>query len=289
MIRSMTAFASRTEKTQGSIVSWEIKSVNHRFLDLSLRVPEPMRFLEPEVRALLGRRLGRGRVECSLQIRTADDTTNVLEPNLPVIDQIISLAEIIQKRSNLQFGPMTPLELLKWPQALRVPELNYEQLTQPVLDLLESTLTELTSSRETEGRQLAASIENKCHEIKACVCEAKVRIPIVLKANRDKLKARLLEVSENLQPDRLEQECVYLAQKMDITEEVERLESHIDEALNTLTLDTPVGRKLDFLLQEFNREANTLGSKSQDIVTTRASLAMKVLIEQIREQVQNIE
>jgi uncharacterized protein (TIGR00255 family) len=184
---------------------------------------------------------------------------------------------------------MTPLELLKWPQALRVPELNYEQLTQPVLDLLESTLTELTSSRETEGRQLAASIENKCHEIKACVCEAKVRIPIVLKANRDKLKARLLEVSENLQPDRLEQECVYLAQKMDITEEVERLESHIDEALNTLTLDTPVGRKLDFLLQEFNREANTLGSKSQDIVTTRASLAMKVLIEQIREQVQNIE
>jgi uncharacterized protein (TIGR00255 family) len=289
MIRSMTAFASRTEKTQGSIVSWEIKSVNHRFLDLSLRVPEPMRFLEPEVRALLGRRLGRGRVECSLQIRTADDTTNVLEPNLPVIDQIISLAEIIQKRSNLQFGPMTPLELLKWPQALRVPELNYEQLTQPVLDLLESTLTELTSSRETEGRQLAASIEKKCHEIKAFVCEAKVRIPTVLKANRDKLKARLLEVSENLQPDRLEQECVYLAQKMDITEEIERLESHIDEALNTLTLDTPVGRKLDFLLQEFNREANTLGSKSQDIVTTRASLAMKVLIEQIREQVQNIE
>lgn len=289
MIRSMTAFASRTQKTQGSIVSWEIKSVNHRFLDLSLRVPEPMRFLEPEVRALLGRRLGRGRVECSLQIRTADDTTNVLEPNLPVIDQILSLAEIIQKRSNIQFGPMTPLELLKWPQALRVPELNYEQLTQPVLDLLEITLTELTSARETEGRQLATSIENKCHEIKACVCEAKLRIPIVLKANRDKLKARLLEVSENLQPDRLEQECVYLAQKMDITEEVERLESHIDEALNTLKLDTPVGRKLDFLLQEFNREANTLGSKSQDIVTTRASLAMKVLIEQIREQVQNIE
>ena len=289
MIRSMTAFSSKTEKTLGSIVSWEIKSVNHRFLDISLRVPEPMRFIEPEVRALLGRRLGRGRVECALQIRTSDDSINVLEPNLPVIDQILSLAQIIQNRSEVQFGPITPLELLKWPQALRIPEVNYEQLTQPVLDLLERTLTELTSSRETEGRQLAVSIENKCHQIKACVLEAQARIPIVLNTNRDKLKARLLEVSDNLQPDRLEQECVYLAQKMDITEELERLESHIDEALNTLKLETPVGRKLDFLLQEFNREANTLGSKSQDIVTTRASLAMKVLIEQIREQVQNIE
>lgn len=289
MIRSMTAFASGAEKTQGSIVSWEIKSVNHRFLDLSLRVPEPIRFIEPEVRAVLGSRLGRGRVECSLQIKAADDLMNVLEPNFPVIDQVLSVAKLIQERGHIQFGPITPLELLKWPQALRVPELNYERLTPAVLQLLEKTLTELALSRETEGRQLAASIENKCLEIRACVLEAKARIPIVLKANRDKLKARLLEVSENLQQDRLEQECVYLAQKIDITEEIERLESHIDEVLKTLTLDTPVGRKLDFLLQEFNREANTLGSKSQDIETTRASLTMKVLIEQMREQVQNIE
>jgi uncharacterized protein (TIGR00255 family) len=289
MVRSMTAFAGAEREILGWLFSWEVRTVNHRYLDISLRLPDAFRFLEPETRSRIGGFLKRGRVDCTLSWKKTEQGEAAIRVNRALVDQLLAAAREVEALNGSPLAAFDAFEVLQWPGALHEPEADREQLAAHVLDLLVETLQRCVTGRETEGRQLASLIEDRCQKLREHVLAARTRLPEVLQAVRAKVTARLAEVSASPDLDRLEQEMVYLAQKLDVAEELDRLDTHIDEVLRALKQREPVGRRLDFLLQEMNREANTLGSKSADAETTRASVDMKVLIEQMREQIQNIE
>ena len=288
MIRSMTAFARAEAESASGALAWELRSVNHRYLEISLRLPEELRGLEPQVRDRVGKALGRGKVDATLRFRPLAEGAAALELDPEVVERVgRACADIGRQLGQIQ--PPNPLELLRWPGVLRETERDLTPLAEAAAALLDQALAELRTSREREGAQIHALLTSRCAAMEALVQEERTRLPAVRARLREKLGARLAELQAQVDQDRLEQELVFLAQKMDVDEELDRLEGHIAEVRRVLGRPEPVGRRLDFLMQEFNREANTLGSKSADADTTRTAVELKVLIEQMREQVQNVE
>jgi uncharacterized protein (TIGR00255 family) len=288
MIRSMTAY-DRKEKAgdQGRLV-WELRSVNHRFLDVYPRLPDELRQLEPLVRERVAARLARGKVECSLRFQPAPGVAAELEIDWLYTERLLSSCAAIAQQMSVA-APMTPLDLLRMPGVVRQAEPDLEPIAAAALELLDEALAGLVVSREREGGRLAELIRERADRIAVLAEQVRSRRQQVNAQVREKLLGRLRELNVAPDPQRLEQELVIIAQRMDVEEELERLATHVDEVLRALQRREPVGRRLDFLMQELNREANTLSSKSADAQTTAAAVDMKVLIEQMREQIQNIE
>ena len=288
MIRSMTAFARASARGPHGELSWELRSVNHRYLELGLRLPDELRQLEPQVRERVAARVQRGKVDCTLRLQPGVGDAETLTVNLRLADQLLDAAE--QLRVRLPTSPeVTVMELLRWPGVLASAEQDLGPVRAAAATLLEQALDELVATREGEGERLAALLHQRCAAIAEQVDLARRRLPAVLDGVRDRLRQRLAEVSAELDPTRVEQELAMLAQRLDVDEELDRIDSHLSEVRAVLGRDGAIGRRLDFLMQELNREANTLGAKSADAQTTAISVELKVLIEQMREQVQNIE
>jgi uncharacterized protein (TIGR00255 family) len=284
----MTAFAASEGESSGFHLGWEIRTVNHRHLDIALRLPEPFRALEPELRARITQHLKRGRVEATLQCRRGAEAAEIPAVNLELARRLI---DAIHQVEPLLSAPalVSALDVLRWPGVLGEQETLPETLWEAAGNLLEEALHKLVAAREREGAQLAGLISGRCQSMHEQVARARERLPAVLDGLRERMRMRVEEVCASADPTRLEQEMALLVQRLDVAEEMDRLTEHLDEVGRVLRQTEPVGRRLDFLMQELNREANTLGSKSQDAQTTRASVEMKVLIEQMREQIQNLE
>jgi uncharacterized protein (TIGR00255 family) len=288
MIRSMTAFARQQGHGEYGELTWEVRSVNHRFLETTVRLPEDLRGIEPAVRDRVTAKLGRGKVECNLRLKAAAAGSVELLVNERMVDQILKAAEKMAHRLHSSHQ-LSIMDVLRWPGVMETAEQDFTPVQEAALALLEQTLDSLSEAREREGARLSDLIAQRVLGMRSQVEKARERMPFVIEAVRERLRARLAEVAENLDHERLEQEMAILAQRLDVDEEMDRLRTHLDEVSRVLEQDEPVGRRLDFLMQELNREANTLGSKSADSETTAISVEMKVLIEQMREQVQNIE
>ncbi|MGD8955795.1 MAG: YicC/YloC family endoribonuclease [Chromatiaceae bacterium] len=284
----MTAFARKQEHGALGELTWEIRSVNHRFLEAVVRLPEELRGIEPTVRERVTARLRRGKVECNLRFKVAPGTAGELQLNDHLVEQILGAADKMAHKLHSSHNPSI-MDILRWPGVLESGEQDLTPVQEAALVLLSQALDALLEAREREGGRLAELIAQRVEGMRAQVALARERMPAVIDSIRERLKARLAEVAENLDQERLEQEMALLAQRLDVDEEMDRLTTHLDEVDRVLQQDEPVGRRLDFLMQELNREANTLGSKSADSDTTAISVEMKVLIEQMREQVQNIE
>ena len=288
MTRSMTAFARHdTQQPWGELV-WELRSVNHRYMEATVRMPEELRVLEPKVRERLGQTLKRGKVEANLRYRAAGESSAELSVNLELAKR---LADASRKVDALLYNPspVNSLELMRWPGVVEQCGADMAPVREQTLALLDEALTTLVATREREGAQLAQLIIERLDGIEQVVANVRERLPEVIAGLRIRLRQRFDELLEQVDPDRLEQELMLFANKVDVDEEMDRLAAHVAETRRVLQGDGAMGRRLDFLMQEMNREANTLGSKSADVATTRASVDLKVLIEQVREQVQNIE
>jgi len=287
MIRSMTAFARAEAETPWGGLAWELRSVNHRYLDIFLRLPEDFRRLENDVRAHINARLSRGKVEAALTFK-AEPGEGGLQVDHRLLDALVAALETVRARLP-HAAPTSPAELLRWPGLVETAVPDLDQLHCRALALLDQALDEMVATREREGERLAGFIRQRLDELEGLVETVRRRRPQVLEAQRRRLRERLQTLAAEVDEGRLEQEMALLIQRLDVDEELDRLRSHIEEVRRQLHSDQPVGRRLDFLMQELNREANTLASKSADAETTRAAVEMKVLIEQMREQVQNIE
>ena len=288
MIFSMTAFARREHSIAGGNLAWEVRSVNHRYLEVALRLPEDLRGLEPGVRNLVAERVTRGRIDASLYWRPAANGTDVLELDATQITRVMQALKSLD-RFGLAIAQPNAFELLRWPGVIRTPTLDVEGLGREALALLAQTLDELRETRQREGARLKDFMLERLAGIEQQVTAVRAVLPEVVGAFRERLQARLGELSASLDPARLEQEIVLFANRTDVAEELERLAAHVQETRRALGGGGQVGRRLDFLMQEFNREANTLASKSADLRVTNAAVELKVLIEQMREQVQNLE
>jgi uncharacterized protein (TIGR00255 family) len=289
MIRSMTGFARRERQGPWGTLACEIRSVNHRYLELSLRLPEDLRGLEGDARQAVSAALRRGKVDVGVYLRGQPAPTGTLEINRALVDQLARTARDLAGIADSSLAAVSPLELLRWPGVIREPEKDLQPVQAAALELLHETVRELNESRAREGGRLREMLLGRCQSLQQTVEQLRARLPEIAARIRERVGERVAQLGGSVDPARLEQELVLLAYKMDFAEELDRLGSHITETLQILDGKEPAGRRLDFLMQEFNREANTLSSKSQDTDTTRAAVDMKVLIEQMREQVQNIE
>jgi uncharacterized protein (TIGR00255 family) len=288
MIHSMTGFARREAEGPQGTLAWELKSVNHRYLEVSLRLPEAFRALESAVRERVQGRLNRGKVEVSLRYQPPTGGEAGLEVNEPLAKRLIEVCCEVEHWM-MNSARITALEILRWPGVMREPAPDMDTLQGQALGLLDDALDELAATRAREGERLREAIETRCRTVGERVAQVRGRRPKVVEALREKWRTRIAELGVDMDPGRLEQELALQAQRLDVDEELDRLDGHLEEVALILDRDEPVGRRLDFLMQEFNREANTLGSKSNDMETTRAAVELKVLIEQMREQVQNVE
>lgn len=286
MIRSMTAFASGERVTPWGVLGCELRSVNHRFLETGLRLADELRALEPVLRERISARIQRGKLDLVLRLRTPEGAVS-LAVNEPLLEQLGALAQRMEPKFPHLRVEFT--ELLQLPGVLQVPVADGDALQAQALELLDHVLDEFVIAREREGTKLAAAISERVAAIEAIAGQVRGLIPAIREGQRAKLAARLADLPHPVDPGRAEQELVLWLQKLDVDEELDRLDSHIVEIRRVLRERQPVGRRLDFLLQEFNREANTLGSKSVDARTSAAAVELKVLIDQVREQVQNIE
>jgi uncharacterized protein (TIGR00255 family) len=286
MIRSMTAYANMEASTPQGWLACELRAVNSRFLETGVRLPDELRMLEPQVRERIGARLSRGKVDATFRYRPPAAAADLLLDERSVA-QLATIADAL--KTNFPQLATDFAGLLEWPGLLVKPELDQAGLAQSALALLDRTLDEFIAGREREGAKLAGALRERLDGIERTLSEVRAMLPDIRAALRSKLEARLAELRQSADPGRLEQELVLQLSRIDIDEELDRLDAHVGEARRILQLDEPVGRRLDFLMQEFNREANTLASKSADPRTTRAAVDLKVLIEQMREQVQNLE
>ena len=288
MIASMTAFArAQSDQPWGTLIL-EVRSVNHRYLDVSFKLPESLRVLENSWRETIRKQLGRGKTEFQLRLQTQIQEQQDLTINQALLKQVLQAAESVQE--NLaQDSQINPLELLRWPGILSEPEIPGEALQAAAHTLLADCLSILIENRQREGNNLSTAIETRLQGIDAIVTDTRSRLPKILEQQRTRLLSRLDELDVEADSHRLEQEVVYIAQKADVDEELDRLDTHLTEVRRTLKKGGPCGRRLDFLMQELNREANTLSSKSISTDTTQNAVELKVLIEQMREQIQNIE
>ncbi len=292
MLRSMTAFARVQESCETGSVTWEIRSVNHRYLEPGLKLPEEFRGLEPEVRKQVTKYLTRGKVDISLRYKLNQTNNGGIQLNQDIVR---SLRQVEQEVLNIvhEGSKLSVSDILSWPGVIADAEKDMSPLIDLAKTSLQSALGQLVESREGEGKALGELISTRCNQISEIVAELRVHRPAMVTAMHEKWKSNLNEKiqkwAEGANEGRLEQELAILAQKLDVDEELDRLDTHIAEVENVLKRNEAVGRRLDFLMQELNREANTLASKSQDATTTQWSVDLKVLIEQMREQVQNIE
>lgn len=287
MIHSMTAFARAEQAGEHGTLSWEIRSVNHRYLEPHLRLPEAFRDLEGAVREALRKGLSRGKVECTL--RFAEETAGrSMQVDPERARQLISAAEKVAALIK-QPAPLNPLEILAWPGVLVSDSTDPQALNNAALQLFHQALEQMKAGRLREGEELAHLINERLDAIGTETATLRSQVPQMLAAQRQKLIDRCAEMRVELDAQRLEQELVMLAQKSDVAEELDRLGTHVTEVRRVLKSGGAAGRRLDFLMQELNREANTLGSKAFDTRSTQAAVNLKVLIEQMREQVQNIE
>lgn len=287
MVHSMTAFA-RVERagTQGTLI-WELRSVNHRYLEPHLRLPEAFRDLEGAVREALRQGLSRGKVECTLRF-TEENASKSLQVDQERARQLVEAAETVAALIKNP-SPLNPLAVLSWPGVLVADAADPQALNQEALSLFENALDELKSGRNREGAELARLINERLDSMSQEITTLRALVPQMLAAQRQKILDRFTDMQAELDPQRLEQEMVLLAQKSDVAEELDRLVTHVTEVRRVLKSGGAAGRRLDFLMQELNREANTLGSKAFDPRSTQSAVNLKVLIEQMREQVQNIE
>ena len=288
MIHSMTAFSRQTLHNDKGLMVLELKSVNHRFSEIALRLPDDLRPIEPKIRDRIGQALKRGKIDCTVRYRTPELVETQIEIDQTLLQKLITISntlEIMVAHS----APINVIELMKWPGVLKVPEQDMSVLNEQALSMLDKALLELQETRGREGQQIELLINAKCQKMTEQVIKVKDKLPEIIQNMRTRLIEKLTEFKADLDENRMEQEMVFLINKSDVAEELERLTTHIRELERVLKKGGPVGRRMDFLMQELNREANTLGSKSIDTEMTKASVELKVLIEQIREQVQNLE
>lgn len=284
----MTAFAGNETEIGDLTISCELRSVNHRYCDISLKLPDRLRFVEADLRSAIAAKINRGKVECSLSYKKQAKSGQNFIINADAVTTLLAAASAIEQQMPAPLS-FSALDVLAFPGIQQEPDIDKEQLSKGIAALVDQTLAQLLEAREREGTQLKLLIEERCTKMLSFVVSAGKRMPEVLLLIRNKLKDRITDLVAQPDFDRLEQELVLLTQKLDIAEELDRLETHITEVLRVLQQKDPVGRRLDFLMQELNREANTLGSKSADKEMTKIAIELKVLIEQMREQVQNIE
>jgi uncharacterized protein (TIGR00255 family) len=289
MPRSMTGFARREAKLPWGTAVWEIRSVNHRYLEPSFRLPEDFREIEPQLRDAMRKLLQRGKVEASLMIHWEQEGEADLGINTSRVTQLTKAAQHINSILGAAAAPINALDILKYPGVIQKQELDREAMQAEVLTLFQSALEGLIEHRTREGNELEQLILQRLDAVSTHVVKVRARMPEILAAQREKLQTKLAALQIDLDPERLEQEIVLLAQKADVDEELDRLDTHVIEVKRSLKQTDSLGRRLDFLMQELNREANTLSSKSIVSDTTQAAVELKVLIEQMREQVQNIE
>jgi uncharacterized protein (TIGR00255 family) len=283
----MTGFARRERQFPWGSLAWEVKTVNHRYLEIGCRLPEEFRGAETDFRQRIAGAARRGKVDCLLYFRPSVASSS-LEVNAELLGVLVQRAE----RISAQIGAaarVEVMELLRWPGVVRDQTRDMAPLIAAAHALLEESLADLTGSRDSEGARLRDALEQRCTGLVELAARVAERLPEVRARMRAKLLERIAQLVSEVDHDRLEQELATLAQRQDVDEEIDRLRGHVTEIRKTFAGPEPAGRRLDFLMQELNREANTLSSKSQDIETTRAAVDMKVLIEQMREQVQNIE
>ncbi len=288
MIRSMTGFARGEYRGQSGSLTWELRTVNHRYLDISLRLPEELRALEPEFREHITAVLRRGKVDGQLRFEPAAGVENSLELDEQRARAIASAAQRVAGYLDRP-APISGMDLLRWPGVVKEPRPDVQQVGSEALQLLDEVLSKITSMRVNEGRRIASLLNERAQLIHKVVSEIRKHIGVVNEQLHAKLRARFEELKLNVDEHRIEQELVLLLQRLDVTEELDRIDSHLAEFAGILKGGNAMGRRLDFLMQEFNREANTLGSKCQDAAITKQVVELKVLIEQMREQVQNIE
>ena len=288
MVYSMTAFARTQSEQDGLLLVWELRSVNHRYLESQFRMPDNLRALEHPLRETLRQRLQRGKIDCTLRVESIADQQQ-LELNRPLLLQLLGLIEQL-RRDAPEIGHPNPMDLLRWPGVLgETSAADAETLRPAIAGLFERALDELLEHRRREGELLSNTVQQRLTAIETLVTQLRASADGIAKQLQQRLKERVANLAVELEPARLEQEVALLAQRADVAEELDRLNIHVTEARNNLAHPGPHGRRLDFLTQELNREANTLAAKSSTANTSQLAVDLKVLIEQIREQVQNIE
>lgn len=288
MTASMTAFARQQSEHGFGTLVWEIRAVNHRYLEPLFRLPDNLRHLELPLREALRQTVQRGKVEAQLKhvVARSADTGVTLDDT--VVRQLAASLAAVRSRFG-ELAPVDPVDLLRWPGLLQEPEVDQRQVEEAALALFTATLQQFQQQRLREGKELQRLIEERLGQVGAIVASIREDLPKILAAQAERLKAQCADLQLQVDPARLEQEIVLVAQKADIHEELDRLDTHIKEVKHTFKQKGQVGRRLDFLMQEFNREANTLCSKAIVTATTFGAVELKVLIEQMREQIQNIE
>jgi len=288
MPRSMTGFARQEVQHSWGSLSCEIRSVNHRYLEPSLRMPETLRSVEAKLREKLRKQLSRGKVEATLYLKTEQNEEANLGLNEDLAGQIVHLAENLQAQLKNP-TPISAIDIMRWPGVIKSAEIDTDHLLSVAGDLFDQTLKQLIENRSREGEELTQLIEQRLVSIGEHVVDVRARLPEILEHHHQKLRTKIETLKLEVDEERFSQEAVYIAQKADVAEELDRLEAHLVEVRHTLKQKGPIGRRLDFLMQELNREANTLSSKSIASDTTQSAVDIKVFIEQMREQIQNIE
>lgn len=286
-IHSMTAFARENTSSDQGVLTVELRTVNHRYLDCSFKIPDSLRALEPKLRELIGGKLARGKVDCMIRLQSGPDRGAELRLNSEQLDALV--AATAEVASRIETSAPTALEVLHFPGICTAPEQSEEDLHKATTALFEDALDTLAKSRKREGEKLATMVLDRLEQLEKEVAGTRELVPELRKQQHDKVVSRIEGLGVEVDQGRLEQELVYLAQKADVDEELDRLDAHVSEVRRALKKGGPCGRRLDFLMQELNREANTLSSKSTSSSTTQNAVELKVLIEQMREQIQNIE
>ncbi|MCR9930431.1 YicC/YloC family endoribonuclease [Vibrio antiquarius] len=288
MIYSMTAYARKEVKGDWGSAVWEIRSVNQRYLETYFRMPEQFRGLEPVLRERFRKRLARGKVECNLRFEANPAAKGELNINEALASQVIKAAEQVMHMTG-ELSRINPFQVMQWPGVMETPEQDMDAVNKVLLEAFEGAMGEFIEARAREGENMKALIEQRLNAISAEVVKVRARMPEILEWQRERLFSKFEDAKVELDPSRIEQELILLAQKSDVAEELDRLDSHVKETTNILKKGGAVGRRLDFMMQEFNRESNTLASKSISTDITASGVELKVLIEQMREQIQNIE
>jgi uncharacterized protein (TIGR00255 family) len=288
MIHSMTAFARESANTGGGVVTVELRTVNHRYLDCNFKLPDLLRPLEPKLREAAGKVLSRGKLDCLVRVQSQSGKGAELHIDQQQLEKLLAAAADISSRLD-QENALNPIEILQFPGVCAAQEVSEETLRKEAAGLFQTALASLADGRRREGEKMADLILDRLQGVEGEIASTRQQLPALREQQRQKVLSRIEDLSIEVDQNRLEQELVHLAQKADVDEELDRLEAHVGEVRRTLEKGGPCGRRLDFLMQELNREANTLSSKSTSSDTTQSAVQLKVLIEQMREQIQNIE
>lgn len=286
MTASMTAFGRQETVRNWGTAAWEVRSVNHRYLEMTVRLPEDLRSLETNIREKIAGRISRGKVDCNLRFEPGDSGAEQIELDTALVDRLLTAVKALSDRAT---SPVNPFDILRWPGVVRKSGRDIDEMVGDILELLDETLESMVQTRRREGAKIRELLLDRCAAVTDVISAIRARIPEIVQTLRERYRERARELQVELDRDRLEQEILLLTQKMDVTEELDRLVAHVDEVRDVLDQKQPAGRRLDFLMQEMNREANTLGSKSAGIDMTNAAVELKVLIDQMREQIQNVE